>query len=37
MELTEGKRGADVEIPTEITELKLGFVEHKKCVKPSEK
>lgn len=37
MELTEEKRGADVELPTEITELKLSFVEHKKYVKPSEK
>lgn len=37
VELREGKRGADVEIPMEITELKLSFVEHKKCVKPFEK
>lgn len=36
MELTEGKRGAGVEIPTEITELKLSFVKHKKYVKHSE-
>lgn len=36
MKLIEGKRGADVEIPTEIIELKLSFVEHKKYFKPSE-
>lgn len=34
--MTEGKRGVDVEISTEITELKLTFVKHKKYFKPSE-
>lgn len=36
MELTEGKRRTDAEIPAEITELHVSFVKRKKYVKPSE-